>query len=280
MKLPATAFSIKAYSTLLRAVIIALLCSPAALAQNNCDDVGATLNPAEPTGITSVEIVKKAAAREDLFRQARMNYAYVEDVTVQTLKGSQVDGKYRQVRAITYDDKGHRVENITYAPQSTLTRIDLPQKDFDDIRNHVIFPLATDDLRRYNVLYSGQQHLDEIDTYVFEMKPINVENGQRYFQGRIWIDARDLLIVKTCGMDVAPGRHGLLQKHTLHMVTYREQIDGQYWFPTYSRADEVLPVVTGPIHVREIIKYTNYQRFGSGAKSAVKGEPSPEPVRK
>jgi len=49
-------------------------------------------------------------------------------------------------------------------------------------------------------------------------------------------------------------------------VTYREQIDGQYWFPTYTKADEVLHFTGNDVRVREVVKYTNYKRFGSDVK--------------
>jgi hypothetical protein len=45
--------------------------------------------------------------------------------------------------------------------------------------------------------------------------------------------------------------------------TYREQIDGRYWFPTYTYADEELVFKNGSIHMRMAVRYTNYKKFGS-----------------
>jgi hypothetical protein len=145
--------------------------------------------------------------------------------------------------------------------------------------------LTTEDLPLYDVLYVGQQHVDEIETYVFDMAPKRIEKGQRYFQGRIWVDNHDFQIVKTCGRSV-PDLHAKKKNDqenlTPKFVTYREQIDGQYWFPTYTRADDELHFKNGDIHIREIIKYTNYKRFGAKTRIIFKGEvlPTPTPTPK
>ncbi|HWZ45108.1 MAG TPA: hypothetical protein VNW97_16655 [Candidatus Saccharimonadales bacterium] len=260
--------------------------------QTNCEEGRSPLNPAQPQGITAEEVIGKFAAKEAIFKLARNNYTYTQDITVQTLEGNTVDGEYRQIWDVTYDDKGNRLENVTYAPADTLTRVSMSREDFADIRDRLPFVLTTEDLPSYNVLYSGQQHVDEIDTYVFELAPKEIEKGKRYFQGRVWVDNRDFQIVKTCGRNV-PDIGGLNKKKkkidasrenlSPAFVTYREQIDGVYWFPTYTRADDMLHFSNGDVHIREIIKYTKYKRFGSRTKITFEGEAPPErkpPVKK
>lgn len=257
--------------------MLALFCLllPATLyADTNCDDGASTLNSASPKGITPEEIIQKFAAKESVFREARNNYTYTQDITVQTLEGNTVDGEMRRVEDITYDDKGRRLEYVTFAPQPSLTRIIMTKEDEDDFRNRLPFVLTTEDLPQYSVLYAGQQHVDEIDTYVFDLAPKQMEKGKRYFQGRIWVDNHDFQIVKTCGRNV-PDVHGKKadrENLTPKFVTYREQIDGQYWFPTYTRADDILHFNNGDIHVREVIKYTHYKRFGSKTKIIYEGQ--------
>ncbi len=259
------------------------------LADTSCEEGNGPLNAAPPQGITTQEIIQKFAAKEEIFKQARNNYTYTQDNTVQTLEGNTVDGEWRQVWDITYDDKGGRIENVTFAPQDSLRRVSMTKEDLDDIRNRLPFVLTTSDLPLYDVLYVGQQHVDEIDTYVFDMAPKKIEKGQRYFQGRIWVDNHDLQIVKTCGRNVpdvhATSKNKNAQENlTPKFVTYREQIDGQYWFPTYTRADDDLHFKTGDVHIRETIKYTNYKRFGSTTRIIFKGEvkdsPTPTPTPK
>ena len=137
------------------------------------------------------------------------------------------------------------------------------------------FVLTTEELPLYDVLYQGTQHVDEIDTYVFDIAPKHIEKGRRYFQGRIWVDNHDFQIVKTCGKSVPDIRSKNNENFFPKFVTYREQIDGQYWFPTYTRADDNLHFTNGDIHIRETIKYTNYKRFGSHSRIIFQGEAQP-----
>jgi hypothetical protein len=255
---------------------------PAALlADTNCEEGNGPTNPALPQGVTMEEIIQKIAAKEGVFKQARNNYIYTQDNTVQTLEGNTVDGEWRQVWDITYDDKGARLEQVKFAPMDSLTRVQMTKEDLEDFRVGFPFVLTTSDLQLYDVLYVGQQHVDEIDTYVFDMAPKKIEKGQRYFQGRIWADNHDLQIVKTCGRTV-PQLHAKKKNGNENLspkfVTYREQIDGKYWFPTYTRADEDLHFKGGDIHIREIIKYTDYKRFGATTRITFQGEVTPTPT--
>ncbi len=255
----------------------ALLTSPALLAETSCDAGAGPLNPAQPQGLTTQEIIEKFAAREELFKQARNNYIYTQDITVQELDGTTVTGEFRLVQDITYDDKGTRMENVTFAPQNSLRQMGLTREDYEDFRTKMAFIITTSDVPHYNLLYVGQQHVDEIDTYVFDMAPKTIEKGQRYFQGRIWVDSKDMQVVKSCGKTV-PETVATKKKRNANenlspkFVTYREQIDGQYWFPTYTMADDTLHFRSGDIHMREVIKYINYKRFGSKTKIIFKGE--------
>lgn len=266
--------------------LVVVVCPTLALGDTECDQGSGPLNPEQPRGLTPQEILQKLAAKEATFREARNNYTYTQDVTVQTVDGNTVDGEFHQVWDITYDDKGNRIENVTYAPMDSLKRVIMTQEDFDDIRNRLPFVLTTEDLPLYDVLYAGQQHVDEIDTFVFDMAPKKIEKGRRYFQGRIWVDNRDFQIVKTCGRNV-PDLHAKKRNQqenlTPKFVTYREQIDGQYWFPTYTRADDDLHFQSGDVHIREIVKYSNYKRFGAKSRIIYKGEvpdPGKEPPPK
>jgi hypothetical protein len=260
-------------------LLFAVLAIPVTLpAQTTCDEGAGQLNSAEPKGMTPQDIIQKFAAKEAIFKQARDNYTYTQDVTVQTLDGNAVDGEFRQIWDVTYDDKGKRLENVTFAPQNTLQRVSMTKEDYDDIRNHLPFVMTTEDLPSYDVHYAGQQHVDEIDTYVFDLAPKKIEKGNHYFQGRIWVDNHDFQIVKTCGRNV-PDTHGSGKRSdpskenlSPKFVTYREQIDGQYWFPTYTRADDMLHFSNGDIHIREIIKYSNYKRFGSHSRIIFQGQ--------
>jgi hypothetical protein len=243
-------------------------------AETNCEDGNGKLNTAPPQGVTVQELIQKFAGKEAVFKDARNHYTYTQEIIVQTMDGNTIDGEFRQVADILYDDKGQRIEKVTFAPQNTLTRIGITREDFDDFRNRLPFVLTSQDLGQYDILYVGQQTVDELDAYVFDIAPKKVDKngGPRFFQGRIWVDNKDFQIVKTCGKNV-PDIHKKNEENlTPKFVTYREQVDGQYWFPTYTRADDVLHFSGGDVQIREIVKYTNYKRFGVKTKITYGGE--------
>ena len=148
-------------------------------------------------------------------------------MTVQTLDGNVVDGQYKSVTDILFDDRGRRVENVVFAPQDTLQRISMTREDFEDIEKRMPFVLTSDEIPQYDIKYLGQQKEDELNTYVFDIRPKQIEHNQRYFEGRIWVDDHDFQIVKTFGKNVPDivkkrGNENLFPKFT----TWREQIDG------------------------------------------------------
>jgi hypothetical protein len=226
----------------------------------------------EPKGITPQQIIERFAAKEKQFKQAREQYTYRQTVKVQTLDGDTVDGEYQMVSDILFDDKGKRMEQVVFAPQSTLQRIMMTKEDVDDIQNRLPFVLTSDEIPEYNILYVAQQRQDELQTYVFDIAPKQIEKGKRYFQGRIWVDNQDFQIVKTQGMTVPQIRDKKQENLFPKFTTWREQVDGQYWFPVYTRADDTLRFNLGDVRVREIIKYANYKRFGSQVKITFQGE--------
>jgi hypothetical protein len=231
-----------------------------------------TINPDPPKGLAVDEIIRRFAAKEKEFKEARDQYTYRQDVKVQTIDGNTATGEFREVVDITFRDDGRRVENVVFAPQSTLVAVSMDPEDYDDIRNRYPFVMTTDEIPLYQVMYAGQQKVDEIDTYVFDVAPKTLEKDKRYFQGRIWVDNQDLQIVKTCGKPVFQKKKSLEGHLFPSYVSYREQIDGKYWFPTYARADENLQFKTGDVHIRIIVKYTDYKKFQAKSKIIFGGE--------
>ena len=236
------------------------------------------LDNSAPTGMTPEDIIKRFAAKETEFAKARDQYTYRQDVRVQTVDGNTVDGEYHEVFDVMFDDKGHRIENVVFAPQSSLTKIFMSQEDFDDIRHRLPFVLTTEDLPEYNILYVGQQQEDELHCYVFDIAPKQIEGKKRYFQGRVWVDSHDFQIVKTYGKTVPDIRkkHGNEENLFPKFTTWRQQIDGEYWFPVYTKADDELHFKMEDVHIKEIVKYEDYKRFGSNVKILFEGKELPK----
>jgi hypothetical protein len=230
------------------------------------------VRPDAPQGITPEQLIQRFAAKEKEFKEARENYTFRQSVKVQTLDGNSVDGEFQQVVDVTFDNRGRRVESVVFAPQSTLRRIGMSQEDFDDIEKRLPFVLTTDEISEYNLLYVGQQQVDELDTYVFDVAPKTLEKGKRYFEGRIWVDNQDFQIVKTYGKNVPDYRKKNEENLFPKFVTYREQIDGKYWFPTYTRADDVLKFTSGDVRIRIVVRYTEYKRFGTKTRITYEGQ--------
>lgn len=218
----------------------------------------------EPPSIPVEEIIRRFAAREAEFRKARENYTYTQTVRVQALDpsgGGRVE-EYRITSDILFTDAGKRFEKVTHAPPSTLERISLTKEDTEDLANIQPFVLTTEDLPQYKLDYKGRQQVDELSTYVFDVEPRRMEKGRRYFQGRIWVDDQDLQIVKTYGKAVPDLNQGKAGENLFpRFTTYRENIEGDFWFPTYTHADDLLNFSTGAVRIRMSVRYTNYKQY-------------------
>ena len=216
----------------------------------------------EPPSIPVEQIVQRFAEREEEFKTERDNFTYVQTFVVQTIDDDgQPDGEYQMTSDITFTPTGQRYENITYAPPSTLQRIMLSEQDLDDLKNIQPFVLTTAELPKYDIAYVGREKVDEITTYVFDVRPKKIEKNQRYFQGRVWVDDQDLEIVKTYGKAVPDIRKHGNENVFPRFETYRENIEGHYWFPTYTRADDVLHFSSGDVRIRMMVRYSDYKRF-------------------
>jgi len=223
----------------------------------------------EPPSLPVEQIIQKFGEREMEFRKERDNYTYTQTFVVQVIDDDgRVAGEHRMTSDILFTPDGKRYEKVISAPPPTLERagMSLSQQDLDDVEHVQPFVLTTSDLPKYDVKYAGREQLDELSTYVFDVAPKKIEKNQRYFQGRIWVDDKDLNIVKSDGKAVPD----IIKKNNENIFprfeTFRENIEGHYWFPTYTRSDDVLHFSSGPIHMRMTIRYANYKRFGATIK--------------
>jgi hypothetical protein len=228
------------------------------------------------------QIIKNFAAKESEYREALNHYTYRREARVQTIDDdNKVDGQWYEVDDVTFDSTGKRTEKVVFAPESTLQRVQMSPSDLQDIQHGYPFVLTTEVLPAYNIQYVGRQNVDEIDCYVFDVSPKTIEKGKRYLLGRIWVDATDLQIVVTNGRMVPDDtRKGNEDLHPPFM-TWRQQVDGHYWFPVYTKAEGILHFGGGAgymaqdVHIRNIVKYADYKRFGSTSKIIFDGQELP-----
>lgn len=227
------------------------------------------LDPSQPTGTTVDEIVKKMATRETAFEQARNQYEFRQTVKINTINDdtNRPDGEYQQVTDITFTPEGHRTEHVVFAPQNTLERVILTENDMRDIAERIPFILTEAQMPDYNLTYLGKQRVDELDTYVFDCAPKVLVKGHRYFQGKVWVDQQDNEIVLVNGLNVPQDTRRGHEDLSPPFTTYYQQIDGNYWFPVYTKAEGILHFVaqSGALsqddHIRAIVRFTNYKKF-------------------
>jgi len=229
--------------------------------------------------IPADQIIKQFAAKETEFQQALNHYTYRRVARVQTIDDdNKVDGEWYEVDDVIFDPSGARTEKVVFAPASSLTRVMMSPSDLQDIQHGYPFVLTTEDLPQYDVKYIGKQKVDDVDCYVFDVSPKTILKNKRYLDGRIWVDATDLQIVVTNGRMVPDDtKKGQEDLHPPFM-TWRQQVDGHYWFPVYTKGEGELHFSGGygymqqDVHIRDTIKYTEYKRFGSTNKIIYDGQ--------
>lgn len=227
------------------------------------------LDPSQPTGITVDQIIQRMGARETAFEEARNQYEFRQTVKIDTINDDtgRPDGEYQQVTEITFDPQGRRVEHVIYAPQNTIERVILTENDMRDIAERIPFILTQAQLPDYNLTYDGKQHVDELNTYVFDCAPKVLVKGHRYFQGKIWVDQQDDEIVLVNGLNVPQDLRRGHEDLSPPFTTYYEQIDGVYWFPVYTKAEGILHfaaqngALSQDVHIRAVVKFTDYKKF-------------------
>ena len=228
--------------------------------QTTADAKGPTMSGSASLSQAQIdEIVRKFTAKETQFRQALNEYAFKRDALIQELgMGGQVIGEYHRVSDFTFDNKGNRYEKINYFPMPSLQAAQMTNEDLEDLGGINPFALEGSKAASYNFKYAGKERIDELDLYVFDVSPKvmpSPKSKERVFVGRIWVDDHDLQIVK------AKGKAGPETKNNKFPIveTYREQIDGKYWFPTFAYADDDLVFDNGAdLRLRMRVKYTDF----------------------
>jgi hypothetical protein len=209
---------------------------------------------------TEVErIIKNFTSKEAQFRHALNEYSFKRDAVIQSLgMGGQITGEYHRVSLFTFDDQGNRYEKINYFPMPSFQAV--TQEDLDDLGGIQPFALEPSKIPQYDFKYVGRDKIDELGLYVFDVSPKIIpdpkKSKDRFFTGRIWVDDQDLQIVKTKGKGVPETKKNKFPT----VETYREQIDGKFWFPTYSYADEELIFDSGEVlHIRMKVRYSDFE---------------------
>ena len=208
-------------------------------------------------------LAKLVAHRESESEAERNEYMYRQTVTLDELddRGG-TRGNYREIRDIIFSPKHERSEEMVGKPQVNLKFLILTDEDFRDIRDIQPLVLTEDRLWNYETKFRGEENMDDVDCWVLQVRPRQILEGQRFFDGMIWVDKKEYNIVRMEGQAVPQIRTTKTENLFPRFTTLRKPIDGKHWFPVYTYADDTLHFKTGPQRERLRISYSNYKRFG------------------
>ena len=221
-----------------------------------------TQQSATATPPNTDRIVSAFTAKETEFRDALAHYRFKRDAAVQTIgAGGQISGEYHRTSRLAVDDSGKLIEKILFFPTPTLRTIGVSTDDLDDLFGVQLFALETSKAPLYNFKYVGQERIDELDLHVFDVSPKALPDPKkvkdRLFQGRVWVDTEGYQIVKTRGKGLPEPKDSRYPT----VETYREEIDGRFWFPTYAYADEELLDGSGQaVKMRLRIRFSEFEK--------------------
>lgn len=239
------------------------------------------------SGVDVERIIRELSVKEATFREALNQYSFKREAIIQTIgMGGQISGEYRRISRFVFDDSGKRYEKILLFPLPTLSEVQLSAEDLEDLSGVQTFALEPSKINLYNLTYVGKEKVDELTCYVFDVAPKTLpdpkKTKERFFKGRIWVDDQDVQVVKVRGKGVPEKKNARYPTYE----TYREQIDGKFWFPTYTYADEELVFDSGvAVHLRMRITFNEFQRPRAKVRVLDEGQdiiptPSPTPEQK
>ena len=271
-------------SFLIRISLVTFLSTIAAFGQ------ATTFTKADVSQAEIDKIITKFTQNERLFRQALNVYVFNRNATISTVgMGGQITGTFKRESFITFDSEGKRIERILFAPISTLTEIEVTQADLENLGGLDPFAIEPQHIDKYKFTYLGKEKIDELNLFVFDVAPKVVpkaeKDGLRLFQGRIWVDDTDFLIVKSKGKAIPEWK----DERFAVIETWRENIDGKYWFPSFSSSDDELVFRSGQVvKIKIRVKYSNYAVGRTDVKiiseedviDEAKPKPTPSPTPK
>lgn len=221
------------------------------------------------------EIIQKFAQKESEFYEAWMQYTYTQNAVIRVLSvdGAPQKERLTLVSEVVFNDDGSREVRLVRRT-GRLRSVEFTDEDREVLENINPFALTTVELPLYDLKYEGKEKADELDCYVFSVKPKKMRRGRMYFQGKIWVDDQDLQIVKTAGKPVPQTRDNQFPE----FETIRQVIDNKYWFPVYTHADSTLRFPDSVVRIEETVTYDNYKKFS--ADSSIEFGTEPDKDRK
>jgi hypothetical protein len=231
--------------------------------------------PEAPPSLPPEQIIERFAKKEELYQGTRPTFGYTKTIRIQEYGP---DGHPTGEFLATYDGvrspDGKLYERAHAAPESTLQYLQFEPEDAQKLTRLPHYAVTTSQLSKYNLKYLNTEKVDEVDCYIFQVSPKQLDRQYALFDGVIWVDQKYLEVVKTYGQWITD--LGALHPPSLPFEmfeTYRENVEGKYWFPDYSRSDGVYKLKDRDVPIRVTIKWSNYKALP--ATSAPASPPSP-----
>lgn len=224
-------------------------------------------------------IIKNFSQKEEEYARARVRYGYKKTIKL-TEYGADGNpmGEFAVTTVPVVASDGRVFERVTADAPSTLRSVRLSPEDLNAISKIPGYPLAASQVDKYNITFVGRERVDEVDCYLFQVKPKYLERANALFEGVVWVDTKYLEIVKSYGKFVTDlGDFHSPELPFSNFETYRENVDGKYWFPNYSRADDRLKFQDSPdVPIRVVIKWTEFKPLTMPAANAAQPAGKPE----
>jgi hypothetical protein len=246
-------------------------------AEHHVSRIGTEPEPPAPPSLPVEEIIRRFSVKEDEYLKSRPNYGFRKSVRIQEFgPDGGVVGEFLRVTEYQKLADGRVAMRAIEKPQSTLQGVYLAPEDLDALDKIPAYALTSGQLAKYELKFIGRELVDEVDCYIFQVKPRMVERAKAYFEGVVWVDAQYVEVVKTYGKWVTEqgDTRGIAQLPFSLFETYRENVDGKYWFPNYLRSDDTLHTKEGDLPVRLVIKWSDFKPAG-GPPSVTKPAVSP-----
>ncbi len=240
---------------------------------------------AETAPIPPEKIIEGFAAHSDDYLRAHTMYGFKRSVRVQVFSpGGEKAGDAHQDSEVFLADNGKRYERSTKDGEQRFLDTKSGSVDMQKSAQVPLFPLTSNQMQYYDLKYMGSQPLDELTTYIFQVKPKKLLPNFRLFSGIVYVDDRDLAIVKVYGTwksltdDDADNSAERRVPFSVYEMYY-ENIGGKYWFPTYIRSDGYVHTKDGDAQYRLTVRMTDFKVAppvpAPGGGSAESGAASP-----
>jgi hypothetical protein len=217
-----------------------------------------------PVMLKPDDILKRFVETEIRFREKMRQYTFRRDVTLQTIgPDGRVTGEYIRNSQFVLDDRGNRVERVLYHPKSTIREMKITKEDIQDLACAQLFGFEMTEMSRYHLSYVGREIINSHQTYAIYVSPRQTPDPrrmrERFFVGRLWIDALSFQILKMRGVALPQGKQRFPTFETM-----REPLGGiDFLIPTSTFADDILHFPNRDVHYKVMVKYYAYKRFAS-----------------